>query len=115
MRITLIATLCVICTPCIARDDGRYANSDPKIKEWFQHLQSRKGLCCSDADGNAVQDADWIATKEGHYRVFVENKWVEVEDTAVITEPNKYGKTMVWLYHSGGEPIVRCFMPGSMI
>ena len=32
-----------------ARDDGRYANSP--LKTWFDQLASKKGLCCSFADG----------------------------------------------------------------
>jgi hypothetical protein len=32
-----------------ARDDGRFANSP--LKEWFDRLASRNGLCCAFADG----------------------------------------------------------------
>jgi hypothetical protein len=40
-----------------ARDlDGRYANSP--LKSWFDHLASRKGPCCSLADGEIVADPD---------------------------------------------------------
>jgi hypothetical protein len=44
---------------------------------------------------------------------------VDVPDDAVITEPNRAGRTMVWPYtadrrtnHPRTE--IRCFMPGSM-
>jgi hypothetical protein len=36
----------------LVRDDGRYANSP--LKSWFDRLASRKGLCCSFADGFRV-------------------------------------------------------------
>ena len=36
-----------------ARDDGRFANSP--LKEWFDRLASRNGLCCAFADGVSVQ------------------------------------------------------------
>jgi hypothetical protein len=80
----------------------------------------RAGLCCSYADGYVVTDADW-ETRDSHYHVRVpraadskEMVWVDVPDEAVITEPNKAGRTMVWpLYGSEGVSI-RCFMPGSM-
>jgi len=39
---------------------------------------------------------------------------VVVPDGAVITEPNKIGRTMVWKHYIDGHPRVRCFMPGSM-
>jgi hypothetical protein len=40
-----------------ARDGGRFANSP--LKEWFDRLASRNGLCCSFADGVSVEDVDW--------------------------------------------------------
>lgn len=100
-----------------ARDvDGRYANSP--LHNWFESLQSSKGPCCSDADGTALSDVDWEA-KDGHYRVRIEGQWWEVPDEAVIKEPNRAGRTMVWpvYYRSVGAPLrldIRCFMPGSM-
>jgi len=40
-----------------ARDlDGRYADSS--LHDWFNHLASGRGLCCSMADGEAVADPD---------------------------------------------------------
>ena len=94
-----------------ARDDGRYAHSP--LKPWFDGLRSGKGLCCSDADGFAVSDPDW-ESKDGHYRVRVDNEWVDVPDDAVITEPNRYGRTMVWPTRGTLGTSIRCFMPGTM-
>jgi hypothetical protein len=100
-----------------ARDlDGRYANSP--LKEWFDSLHSGKGPCCSDADGTALSDVDWDA-KDGHYRVRIEGQWWDVPDEAVIREPNRAGRTMVWpiYYQVTNSPLrveIRCFMPGSM-
>jgi hypothetical protein len=104
----------------LGRDlDGRYADSP--LKPWFDQLKSRLGRCCSDADGSVVEEADWEA-KDGHYRVRVpkapgskEMIWVDVPDDAVVTEPNRAGRTMVWpTYIGGGLGWIRCFMPGSM-
>lgn len=97
-----------------ARDlDGRYAASP--LKEWFDHLASGNGLCCSLADGETVADPDW-ETKGGHYRVRLGNEWIHVPDDAVITEPNKFGRTMVWPLrgYDGDVKSIRCFMPGPM-
>jgi hypothetical protein len=96
-----------------ARDRGQYANSSPEMKAWFDGLRSRKGPCCSDADGSAVSDVDW-ETKNGHYRVRIDNEWVDVPDEAVITEPNRVGRTMVWPIRGYLGVSIRCFMPGSM-
>jgi len=55
---------------------------------------SGKGLCCSFADGQTVADPDW-ESKDGHYRVRIDNNWIDVPDDALITEPNRLGRTMV--------------------
>jgi hypothetical protein len=94
-----------------ARDDGRYANSP--LKPWFDQLRSGKGACCSDADGTAVSDVDW-ETHDGHYRVRLDDQWIDVPDDAVITEPNRAGRTMVWPIRGYLGTTIRCFMPGSM-
>jgi len=101
--------------PMWARDDGRYAQSP--LKSWFDSLRSDKGPCCSDADGTALADPDWTS-KDGHYRVRLDNEWFDVPDAAVLKQPNLYGRTMVWplrtrVYGSGITEI-RCFIPGSM-
>ncbi|MET4624267.1 hypothetical protein ABIB83_001278 [Bradyrhizobium sp. I1.8.5] len=94
-----------------ARDDGRYAHSP--LKPWFDGLKSGKGLCCSDADGLAVSDPNG-ESKDGHYRVRVDKEWVDVPDDAVITEPNRYGRTIVWPTKGTLGTSIRCFMPGTM-
>jgi hypothetical protein len=96
-----------------ARDNGQYANSNPELKAWFESLSSGKGPCCSDADGTALSDVDWESSR-GHYRVRLEGEWVDVPDDAVITVPNRIGRTMVWPMYRDGKMTPRCFMPGSM-
>jgi hypothetical protein len=96
-----------------ARDRGQFASSNPEIKAWFDTLRSGKGPCCSDADGSAVSDVDW-ESGHGHYRVRIEGEWIDVPDEAVITEPNRVGRTMVWPIRGYGGLTIRCFMPGSM-
>jgi hypothetical protein len=97
--------------PSTARDDGRYANSP--LKSWFDNLRSNKGLCCSVADGFALADPDWESL-DGHYRVRIDGEWITVPDDAVITEPNRAGRTMVWPIKGSLGITIRCFMPGTM-
>lgn len=93
-----------------ARDDGRYANEP--LRDWFEHLASDKGACCSFADGVSVTDIDWD-TQGGHYRVLLHGVWIDVPDTAVVREPNRYGQAVVWPFMDGlGNIHIRCFMPG---
>jgi hypothetical protein len=104
--------LVALITPTFGRDlDGRYANSP--LKPWFDGLKSGKGACCTDADGKVVEDADW-QSKDGSYRVKIDGEWYDVPDDAVITEPNRAGRTMVWPIKAWGTINIRCFMPGSM-
>jgi hypothetical protein len=94
-----------------ARDDGRFANSP--LKEWFDRLASRNGLCCAFADGVSVQDVDWDS-QEGHYRVRIYGQWYVVPDAAIVTEPNRFGPAVVWSFNDRyGNRQIRCFMPGA--
>jgi hypothetical protein len=112
LTLVLLSLFCVGAS--LARDDGRYANTNPEIKKWFDSLTSGRGPCCSDADGFAVSDVDW-ESKNGHYRVRLEGQWHDVPDDAVITVPNKVGRTMVWPIKYPDVIVIRCFMPGPMI
>jgi hypothetical protein len=109
-----------------ARDRGQFVNTNADLKAWFDGLRSGKGPCCSDADGSALSDTDW-ESKDGHYRVRIprsgsmldrqqqqEMVWVDVPEEAVISEPNRVGRTMVWPIYGYMGVTIRCFMPGSM-
>jgi len=105
---------CLFASSLQARDvDGRYAATNPELHQWFEGLRSGKGPCCSDADGTAVLDVDW-ETAGGHYRVRIDGQWVDVPDEAIIKEPNRIGRTMVWPIRTYWGLTIRCFMPGSM-
>lgn len=106
MRAVSLAVLLLV-APAAARDDGRYAQSP--LKGWFDSLHSAKGYCCSDADG--VETTYEI--RNGHYWAPIDGVLTEVPDAAVITEPNRYGRPMEWLYFEGGVRTFRCFIPGA--
>ena len=120
LALAIISTLVMIALIFSIKFALAHDASRPELNAWFDKLASAKGLCCSFADGYAVEDADW-ESKDGHYRVRIPKKangtemeWVDVPDYAVIAEPNRAGRTMVWpIYGYSGESI-RCFMPGSM-
>jgi len=85
----------------------------PELNGWFDKLQSNNGICCSGNDGRTVLDADW-ESRDGHYRVRLENEWYDVHDDAVVKVPNIDGRTVVWPIRYQGRTIIRCFMPGEM-
>jgi hypothetical protein len=94
-------------------------HSRPELNSWFEGLKSGKGPCCSGADGTALSDADW-EVRDGHYRVRIQRQWWDVPEQAVIKEPNRAGRTMVWpVYYwvldNQLRIDIRCFMPGVMM
>ena len=98
LGIICCAALSLLFFPGLAfpRDlDGKYENSP--LKRWFDSLASRRGFCCSFADGQSVEDVDWD-TKDGKYRVRLDSQWIEVPPDALVTAPNKFGLAVVWLY-----------------
>lgn len=107
----LLAAITAFITPALARDDGRYAQSDPGIKEWIRGLKNSKGEgCCDTADGYPAEVQ--YDTAEGQYRVRIDGAWYIVPDHAVITKPNRLGYAVVWYIHIDGVPQVKCFIPG---
>ncbi|MEY9807009.1 hypothetical protein QIH87_49905 (plasmid) [Bradyrhizobium elkanii] len=89
-------------------------HSRPELNQWFKDLRASgsRAPCCDGSDATSLEDPDWDM-KDGHYRVRLDGEWVNVPDEAVVTEPNRYGKALVWPY-TGYQKGVRCFMPGSM-
>jgi|SRR6516164_1590595 len=54
----LIASLvfcAVSATAANAMDRGQFANVPPEVREWFEHLRSPDGSCCSYADGHRLR------------------------------------------------------------
>ena len=88
MAVAIVCITAFVPNHSYTRDDGRFANSP--LKEWFDQLASKNGLCCTFADGVGVQDVDWD-TQDGHYRVRLYGQWLVVPDDAVVTEPNRFG------------------------
>lgn len=115
IKAVLIGTIAISAVSVLGRDlDGRWAQSPNK--EWFDGLKSRIGSrCCSDADGQRIDDPDWKLTEKGYVvRIKPGGPWHAVPDTAVVSELNKVGYAVVWpVIWPTGNVEIRCFMPGS--
>jgi hypothetical protein len=116
MRAFLAALILCVCAvaPARTRDDGCYAQMDPKLRAWFDHLASGRGPCCSFADRISIQDVDWDTQKDDagavHYRVRLHGEWIVVP----VTERNRFGPAVVWPYmNADGATQIRCFLPGA--
>jgi hypothetical protein len=118
-KLLLIAILTwVVITALIAlgaaRDDGRYAQFP--LKQWFDSLHSKKGYCCSDADG---QKTDYEISVDGagkrHYAAPIDGVLTEVPDDAVLDAPNRTpeGSAMKWIYIANGRKQFKCFLPAA--
>ncbi len=107
------AVIVLAVTKAPARDlDGKYAQSP--LQKWFNSLTNQQKVpCCDTADGRRVEDADW-ETKGDGYRVRIDGKWMDVPESAVITQPNRAGSAIVWPYESMGQTFIRCFIPGTL-
>lgn len=98
-----------------------YAQSDPKLLQWYQNAKDAKGNgCCSDADGHAYYGN--VATEPDGSVIVEENgKLYKVEKDKVLTGPNPTGHAVWWYYdYTGYEPgtvtrTTRCFALGSGI
>jgi hypothetical protein len=109
----------------VALAGGDWKNSP--LHHWFEGLASKRGLCCSYADGVAISDVDWgsavldkpITLADGTqernvYWVIVDGQKFIVPPDAVIVEPNRYGRAVVWPFRDAADQLqIRCFMPGT--
>ena len=113
--------LLLMTTP-IALAGGDWKNSP--LHTWFEGLASKKGSCCSAADGQTLTDAQWDV-KDNHYRVFLDRQWIVIADDAVVEGPNRYGSAVVWPIRRwaidertgrvGEESMyICCFLPAAM-
>jgi hypothetical protein len=115
----LIATLmfCAVTATAAAMDRGQFKNVPPEIREWFENMQSPKGImCCSYADGHRTG----YEIRQGQYWVPIEGEWYPVPPEAVIKTENPLGEAIVWyLPHGAAEGDFRrsewykiiCFVP----
>ena len=87
--------------------DGRYANSPHR--DWINSLKNQNGMsCCDDSDGFRVDDPDWRNVGSA-YEVRIEGKWMPLTDEQIITQVNRIGYAMVWIFRGR----ITCFMPGA--
>ena len=115
-RLVFLAVLfAVLAPPTMARDNGQWQNVKPEIREWIRGLKNKAGHgCCDEADGFGAEELEWNA-RSGTYSVVIEGKRHVVPPEAVLTEPNRIGRAMVWyVKDEAGAVIIRCFIAGTM-
>ena len=125
----LLATFLLlgVITPADAREQypGQYDNVDATVKEWFKSQKSPKtgGLCCSEADGDMVEEdirdgVYWVRSQKtiDNAKIYrLDTEWLRVPDEVIIKEPNKLGRAAAWYVFQNGRLEIRCFAPGSLL
>lgn len=106
----IVLVLVLSIHPIRAHDRNR-----PGLDGWYAGLKSGKGPCCGgpSIDATTLDGPDW-ETKDGLYRVRLKGRWYDVPADAVVNEPNRDGRTLVWPIEGWGGLTIRFFMPGSM-
>jgi hypothetical protein len=111
----LLGTVAALILLALAIPAHAHDHTRPDLNPWLKTLRNKNTVpCCDGSDATRLSDVDW-STKEGHYIVRLDGKWVDVPPEAVIEEPNRAGQTLVWPYFKDGMMVPRCFLPGSMI
>lgn len=82
-------------------------------RDWVRSLRGKNSVsCCDDADG---VDPIWEIHGRS-YRVRYKSEWLDVDDEALLTMPNRLGVARAWIgTKPDGGPFVRCFLPGPTI
>ena len=87
-----------------------------EIDSFLQICNVRDQIIASDDDSGGGLNAQiyLIPPQDGKYRVRLKGEWIVVPDSALITEPNRYGPAVVWPYRDAdGTTQIRCFLPGA--
>ena len=117
----LATSAAILCYMAISPTEAHDA-SHPELDGWYEKLESGKGPCCDGSEAAHVEPSDWETQNKprSHYKVRLDGVWADVPDEAVVTGPNRDGRTLVWYYDSwtghSGKPgkVIKCFMPGTM-
>lgn len=107
--------LCAGVVALASGEVGAHDQNKPELDSWYRSLQSGKGPCCGgpSEDATHLDELQWRSKGDG-YEVFIEEHWIDVPPAAIVPVPNKDGRALVWLYYLMGEPVVRCFIPGTL-
>ena len=91
--------------------ESRAEAQQPSLKEWFNSLRSPAGLvCCHNFDGISLEEDEWRPHGD-KYQVRFKGEWIDVPESALITEPNRLGRAHLWMNANG---TVRCFIGGAL-
>ena len=118
--IALLLTLGCSSTYLWAKDNGQWAQVDPKVRDWFNSQKSRSGVhCCTVADGTYAEQEERGSSYWTRWRM-PDGKmtdWIEVPESAVLYRTaSPTGSAVVWWgANPDGTLMVRCYVPASQV
>jgi len=76
---TALAILVAGCVVIMASVAFAHDHDRPGLNDWYTGLRSGHGPCCDGPgkDATHLESDDW-ETKDGHYRVRINKKWLDV-------------------------------------
>lgn len=113
--------LTLLAGAALARDNGRWADRDPRIRAWYDSLMQpdREISCCGKAD---AYYADTYVIKNGQLiATITDSRGNSIPvGTQIVVPPNKINKdanivghVVIFLGGRAEAPIVYCFVPGT--
>jgi hypothetical protein len=106
----------------VARDDGWWEGSDPRIRAWFESLRQPDNpviSCCGDADAYfadffEVIDGRMLATiTDSRGNPIAAGTVIEVPPQKVNKDANILGRIVIFLGGSVKRPKVLCYVPAA--
>ena len=117
MRKLLLLALLAVVSAAQARDDGRFAQADPALKDWYRSLTapSNKHIaCCDESD---CKRTEVEMSPRGYRARTPDGQWIDVPEKAIITD--RGNPTGAPVLCAAGNPRdgwrVVCFVPGEGI
>jgi hypothetical protein len=86
LRLVLGLALCSTC--CLARDNGQWEGSDPKVRQWYQQLMqpdNPRVSCCGEAD---AFEADNYEVEGDHYVAVITDGKGKIPNGTKVPVPN---------------------------
>src|ERR1700722_14441808 len=69
----------------------------PDLDAWVNGLTNKQGgQCCDHTEARRVEDPDYEGLPDGSggYRVMIDGDWLQVPESRVIHQPNRYGPAL---------------------
>ena len=128
MRNVIITVLLILSPLSSARDlKGEFAQYSDQERTFLreQKIPGTRSRCCDENDGTKAQEESkgpYVVSFEACRMNYLgDTAFMEcipvpsmrVPDSAVINEPNRVGRPIVWFYFEQNTVKIKCYLPGA--